>query len=326
MNFRVIQPVPTDAWDELYAVDREALATQSRAWIRVATQVQAYRNASRLYEFDDGQALLLPLLRRRFAFRDYANLPIEWGFGGALARKPLEPHALGVVLKDLQRTRFARIFIRPNPATAHIWDRAAPERFVQVRDSAHILDLRGGFEEIWSERFTEKTRNQIRKAERSGLEVECDGSGALMPAFFNLYRQSALRWAKQSGRVASLRAALTLARNPLSKFLAMAEALGANCQTWLARRQGQPAAATIVLRSARHAQYIFGAMDKELAGPTNANDLLHRLAIEDACRSGLESYQMGSSGGSKSLSHFKSRFGAAEVAFATYRLERAVKL
>jgi hypothetical protein len=63
-------------------------------------------------------------------------------------------------------------------------------------------------------------------------------------------------------------------------------------------------------------------MDKDLAGPSRANDLLHRLAIEDACRAGCRSYHMGESGSSESLAKFKRGFGACAVAYAEYRLER----
>ena len=52
-------------------------------------------------------------------------------------------------------------------------------------------------------------------------------------------------------------------------------------------------------------------MDKELAGPTRANYLLHMLAIKEACDLGCRYYHMGDSGTSKALAHFKTRFGAA---------------
>ena len=63
-------------------------------------------------------------------------------------------------------------------------------------------------------------------------------------------------------------------------------------------------------------------MDKAIAGPTRANDLLHRLAIEDACRHGCRYYHMGESGASASLARFKSGFGAEAHPYAEYYLER----
>jgi lipid II:glycine glycyltransferase (peptidoglycan interpeptide bridge formation enzyme) len=63
-------------------------------------------------------------------------------------------------------------------------------------------------------------------------------------------------------------------------------------------------------------------MDKELAGPTRANYLLHRLAIEEACAAGCRYYDMGETGVSASLAQFKTRFGARPYAYAEYHLER----
>jgi hypothetical protein len=63
-------------------------------------------------------------------------------------------------------------------------------------------------------------------------------------------------------------------------------------------------------------------MDKELAAQTNANDLLQKMAIEEACRAGCRHYHMGESGSSSSLAHFKSRFGAVAYPYAEHHLER----
>ena len=57
-------------------------------------------------------------------------------------------------------------------------------------------------------------------------------------------------------------------------------------------------------------------MDEKLAGKTYANYLLHSMAIKDACSQGCTHYHMGETGGSASLAHFKSRFGATAVPYA----------
>src|SRR5690606_12365765 len=65
-----------------------------------------------------------------------------------------------------------------------------------------------------------------------------------------------------------------------------------------------------------------GAMDEELAGRTYANYLLHRIAIEDAAAAGCLSYHMGDSAPGSSLALLKSRFGAVEQHYASYRIDR----
>jgi len=63
-------------------------------------------------------------------------------------------------------------------------------------------------------------------------------------------------------------------------------------------------------------------MDEELAGPTRANYLLHKLAIEEACAEGCQHYHMGESGGNPALAQFKTRFGAEPHCYCEYHFER----
>ncbi len=101
----------------------------------------------------------------------------------------------------------------------------------------------------------------------------------------------------------------------------MATTLREACHIWVAWADGQPAAAIVVLQAA-NANYTRGMMDKELAGPTRANYLLHQLAIEDACNAGCRYYNMGESGTSPSLAQFKTRFGARPRPYTEFHIER----
>lgn len=318
MSFKVIAPVPRPLWRELSQIDNHALATQSAEWIDAVTSVHDYEDASRAYEFTDGQVIVLPLVRRRGRTGELASLPEDWGFGGVLSQRPPTPDALRLIIQDLKANRPARLYIRPNPMDAGLWAVAVGDTLPSKAVNARVLDIREGFDNVWAKQFSGKTRNQIRKAEKSGIAVDCDSSGRLSQLFYQLYQLSVHRWVGKRGMISRLRAARLLSRNTVEKFNAIAEALSTNCQTWMAWRDGQPIAGIMVIRSSYHAQYVFGAMNKELASPVNANDLLHRLAIEDACRAGLWTYHMGTSGDNDALAHFKARFGAKEVTFRTY--------
>jgi hypothetical protein len=72
----------------------------------------------------------------------------------------------------------------------------------------------------------------------------------------------------------------------------IAERAAGAAAIWVARHRGQPVAGIVVLRGPND-HYMRGAMDKDLAGPTRANFLLHWLAIQDACQRGVLWYQMG---------------------------------
>jgi hypothetical protein len=63
-------------------------------------------------------------------------------------------------------------------------------------------------------------------------------------------------------------------------------------------------------------------MDKSAARGTGANELLHRLAIEEACKSGQRFYHMGDSTPASALARNKRGFGAKDEGYAGYRFER----
>jgi lipid II:glycine glycyltransferase (peptidoglycan interpeptide bridge formation enzyme) len=89
----------------------------------------------------------------------------------------------------------------------------------------------------------------------------------------------------------------------------------------IAWRDGKPLAGTIVLTHGVVATYWRGAMDMEHAAGTGANELLHRVAIETACRRGCLQYDMQRSA-SQGLGRFKSKFGAQPTNFLEYRFEK----
>jgi lipid II:glycine glycyltransferase (peptidoglycan interpeptide bridge formation enzyme) len=192
---------------------------------------------------------------------------------------------------------------------------------VAIPRIAHVLDLDGGFDHVWTKRFNGKTRNKIRKAEKAGLTIERDRSGELLPVFYDLFLQSVSRWAAKQHEPLWMARWRARRRDPITKFESISKALGDSLRLWIARYHGQPAAAVLVLQGA-NAHYTRGAMNKDLAGPTLANYLLHRVAIEEACEAGCRYYHMGETGSSGSLAQFKTQFGAEAFAYAEYRLER----
>lgn len=324
-HVRLASPAPRDAWTSLLRSADQPLAFQTPEWTDCLCEAGRFRDASRLYETSDGHRLLVPMVRRsalpgRLSVE--ASLPYGWGFGGILASDRLEASDVSGVLADLAGAGTLRTSIRPNPLLAPVWREGAPSGLTPVSRTAHVLDLEGGFEEVWQHRFRGEARTAVRKARKSEVTVTSDTSGALMSTFHELYMKSVNRWAAQAREplwLARRRAAL---REPLSKLRSVAKHLGEACCVWAAWLQNRPAAAVIVVRQGRSASYWRGAMDVDLASPVRANDLLHAAAIEDACRAGCRYYHMGESGSSKSLAQFKERFGARPHDYLEYRLER----
>jgi lipid II:glycine glycyltransferase (peptidoglycan interpeptide bridge formation enzyme) len=224
------------------------------------------------------------------------------------------------VFNDLAQHRVLSLSVYPNPLLASAWAEAAPARATAIPHQAHLLDLEGGWEEVWSKRFQGSKRTATRRAERLGVTVECGTSGRLVPEFYQLLEQAAARWARMQHEPYWLAIRRLKHRDPREKFETMGRLLRERCRVWLARVEGRSAAAIVVIQGV-NAYYFRGAMDEELA-KYRASDLIQRLAIEDACRAGCRYYYMGDSGWSVSLAQFKERFGAQAYPYSEYRLER----
>jgi hypothetical protein len=320
----VSTPATREQWAKIYRSAPGALPSQSPRWAEAILLSGGYRDVSRLYTFADGKRAVVPLFESTLGMKGITRRwspPAAWGFGGPVATEPLRAAELGCILQDLDDDEVLQLHLRPNPLEAIGWEAAAGMRWTRLSRRAHALDLREGFHSIWSSRFSATARAHVRKAERSGLDVECGSRMQLIEEFYVLLLRSVQRWAERQNEPLGLALWRFRRRDPVSKFHLIAKALGSACQFWVARLRGEPAAAILVLQE-QNAHYTRGAMNEVLAGPTAANALLHRLAIEDACIAGCQTYHMGETGNSRGLAQFKSQFGAVAVPYAEYLCER----
>jgi hypothetical protein len=323
-------PAPRDEWLALLARDAEALPFQHPGWTDAVLETSGGRDASRLYELPSGTRAVLPavarpggVVGRRAGTVSLASQPFGWGMGGLVVPgRDLAPTDVAAVFADLASSGPLLATLRPAPRRGPVYRAAAAPGALPMAHTAHVLDLAGGFGTVWEERFSGKARRAVRKAERLQVTVEWDGSGRLVPVFDELYRRSVQRWAEQQHEPVWLARARARRNDPARKFAAVATALGHSCRIWVASVAGQPAAAMITLHWGEHAVYWRGAMDKEVAGPARANDLLHRLAIEQAIADGARHYHFGDSAPGSGLAQFKESFGAVPIPYEAYRLER----
>jgi hypothetical protein len=304
--------------------DGLALPDQYPAWLDCTIADNGGQDASRLYELPDGQKILLPLVRYPSSIPGLwrvSSMPAGWGIGGTISSRPLRAEDAVMILADMRKADAAEVSIRPNPMTGDVWAEAQPAGVTAFPRLAHVLDLEGGFQQVWAKRFKAETRTAVRKAEKAGVEVESGTSPQLVKTYYELFERSLIRWGAQQHEPIFLARWRGHRRDPYKRYQLMAEKLGGLCRFWVASYHGQPAAGILVLYG-QNAHYTRGAMDRDVANPTRANDLIQRLAIEEACRLGCRYYHMGETGGSASLARYKLSFGARPYSYAEYFLGR----
>ncbi|MGY1779751.1 GNAT family N-acetyltransferase [Geodermatophilus sp. SYSU D01036] len=317
-------PAPRDVWTSVLAEFPGATIYQTPEWFDAVAAASGSTDVSRLYELEDGRRLVLPLLRRTPVpgLRFDESYPSSYGSGGLLASGGLRETDVSLVLTDLLDGDAAVCRVKGNHDTFGAWEAGRVPGVTSVPRQVEVLDLDGDFSTVWERRFSSAARRAVRKAERSGLDVECDTTGRLVPDFYRLYLQWTERRAGESGVPRRVAVLLARRREPLEKFRAVAAIPGDGCRVWVARHAGEAIASIVTLVHGEHAVFWRGYSSKAAAGPTGANNLLQRLAIEDACRAGCRFYSMGESGGVESLVRFKRSFGATARTAVEMRVER----
>lgn len=312
-------------WDRIYALDPDALPSQSGSWAEAICRTGGHAITRRRYLFKDGTEAALALFSkglRPTPLRIRRSPPAAWGFGGPISTRPLGAGHLRAILDDCAALPGAAVQMRPNPLTASLWAEAAADtRWTALPRKAHVLDLQGGFDEVWNTKFLGRTRNHARKAERLGITVHSGSSADLVEEFDALFRLSILRWAKKQNEFGWLATLRGQRRDPKAKFQQMARLCGDLMRIIIARKDGEAIAGIVVLYG-NNAHYTRGAMNDQAVGNSGTNALLHATAIKEACDRHCRQYHMGESGESASLSAFKEQFGAVAHPYAEYRHER----
>jgi CelD/BcsL family acetyltransferase involved in cellulose biosynthesis len=314
----VSTPAPRDVWGAVLDTDPGAVVSQSLPWADALFAGGRYRDVSRLYEFGSGNQVVLPLSASRVLpamTSPVASWPRVWNVGGPLCRDGRVTAAeAAAVLDDVARMRAltTQIWIGHGADRAWIDAARADERRFRVEQSGTwILDLGQGDGHVWERKFRSSVRRAIRKAERSDLDIEVGHAGQLIDDFYGLYVKSVQRWARmQHAPLWLTRRRLAATTNP-GRLARVARSFGPQCSTWVARSDGQPVAALIVLRSGRYAKAWHGAMDKDLSAPLGGvSQLLDWLAIQSAVADGYSRYDLGYATPGTSLGGYKERLGA----------------
>jgi hypothetical protein len=319
---RVLTPARRDVWEEVLRQDAHSLADHHPRWFDALRAGGQWADASRLYEFDDGRRFVLPLMRRLGPAGTggwFSSPPPAWGIGG-LVGADQDRDVVRQVVEDLGGLRALRIWIRPDPVRAELWQGLTAPGIVTMPRYAHVVDLTPGIETIEGA-FNKNTRRGLKKADAAGVKVELDHSGALLQVHYDLYLRSVERWSERQREPLRLAMWRARRRDPLEKLQALAAHLGSDFCQFVAYHDEVPAASSILVIG-RSAHETRGVMDRDVAGPVRANDILQVHALRHAADRGCHWYHLGESGGSDSLAAFKERFGAVGHSYAEVRIER----
>ena len=121
----VVSPAPRNAWQAVFDKDPEAVPYQSPQWTDALCRTAHRQDASRLYTFEDGTQMVLPMIGVSWvpAVMDLrGSMPWGSGIGGLVSTSPVRAEHIRAVVNDLTtRARYLRLSIRPNPRAGEVW-------------------------------------------------------------------------------------------------------------------------------------------------------------------------------------------------------------
>jgi hypothetical protein len=295
-------------WERIVSTSPEATYFQTHHWARLLSTVFPQMTPhGKVYRLSQGHEVLVPamVVRRRWGMPHLESMPMG-GYGGPVSSAPLRQEDLLQLEHLVLSPSLWALTVYPSPTSrtdlSHWGD---PVPFY-----SHVLSLDGGFAEVWSSRFDRKLRNQVRKAERSAVELSVASDPDQWRTFARLYRRKSSQWTWQG--------------YPERMFLLLADHEAPHVRLWLAHKEQSLLSGLVVLSWGDHAVPWASAME-EGSGSFCPNHALYRQAIECACGEGRRWFNFGSSRELPALHMFKESFGAQRIDYCYYRWEPAWK-
>lgn len=200
MSFEVLGLEEAEAWDAaLHPHQPSGVDVYFKAGYHRAHCLSAPEQA-RLFRFRRGGEQLVYTFRLRGIARvgdapvagRYQDIEGVYGFSGPIATTN-DPEFLAEAWTAFDgwaaEQRVVAEFVRFNPLLAN--ERFAPSSMTCERVRQHVIvDLRRDPDRIWSEVYSKKNRNMIRKAEREGLTVRFEDPDGHVEDFTRLYRET----------------------------------------------------------------------------------------------------------------------------------------
>jgi len=177
-------------------------------------------------------------------------------------------------------------------------------------NETHRVDLSGGFETVFQERYDKPRRRRIRRAEESGVTVTRADDPDAVRRFVAVYRDRLRDWDTGAG-------------HPEQLFTSLVQRGGSNVRLYLAHHDGDVVGGHLNFYFQREVIAWYG-MTSARGGELHAGNLLYSTCMRDACDAGFASYNLGSSLGKASLIEYKQSLGGVAYAYRTVRRRRAL--
>ena len=302
-EMRIVDPLCDANWDQLVLSHPNHNFFHRAAWAKVLSKTYGHKPFYIRFYQEREPVALVPLMEvaSPFTGRRGVSLPFS-DFCQPLVFNPSTQGSLILPLLELGRKRKWRYFELRGGRENFAESTASTEKYY-----GHQLDLTAGLENLFL-RFKNPVRRAVRKAEKSGLNVEATNTRKAMLDFYRLH----VRNRRRHG----------VPPQPLSFFLNIhEEVMRADLGFVILGRLGtRPVASAIFFHSGEAALFKFGASD-ERAQEFRGNNLVMWEGIKRLVGKGLKTLHFGrTSLSNDGLRRFKLSWGTREELIEYFRV------
>lgn len=269
------------------------------SFLELLARASGYPNSS-LSLVAGGEHYLFPLLRRYVAGLYPIHFSLPFGHHASLFPEPGSPELYHDLVRAARRHLGGCLVLQNQAHEMSI----RSGLYAVATHTCHLLRTRDvSYEHMFTKTFDAKLRNQIRRAQKSLVEVRSSNDLESIGQFYALYLLSNERWGRKVPKY-SLQFFKTFAQAPLFEIK-------------LAVHEERAIAGIVLLKFRDQVMYWFGALDKTHS-TLCPNHLLISLALKDAIADGRTWFNFGVSGGLDTVRKFKESFGAEARSYKSY--------
>jgi serine/alanine adding enzyme len=280
------------AWDEFALTSQSATVCHLYGWRRIISEAYGHKTFYLTAHRGDDITGILPLVhvKSRLFGSILSSMPFQ-DYGGIVAKDEESYKALldqALLLKDELGAQSVELRNR---------DRVFQSEGAMCREKATlILDISAGPENLWKA-FSPKVRNQVRKAQKSGLTTR-HGGAELLEEF---YRPFAVNMRDLGSPV-----------HHTGFFQKIFSVFGDSAQVMLVRKGNQTIGGLIGLFYKDTVVVPWASCFRQYF-PMCPNNLLYWDAIQNACTRGCTSFDFGRSSMDSGTYKFKLQWGAHPI-------------
>lgn len=290
-----------EEWVDILNKCPDATFFATPEWLDVVEKTFGYKTATKLFVFEDGQRVLVPLSvigRSYYVFKQYISVPFH-NYGGFFSDKEISEDKVKRIVKALKGITTLSVILCPHPFSKVKY----PEEYKGDRYSTHILDLSIGFDAIWQQY---EDRDQTRKARKEGVTIRLGETMDDFKIYYEMYFASTKRWGLKKTQ-------------PFKLYENLCKIARDKIKLWLASYNEKDIAGIILGYFNEIVVYWGGSFFFEY-GKLRPNNFLMIEAIRDACEKGCKYFDFLPSAGLEGVERFKENFGAEKYEYYTYTI------